>query len=93
MPPIDVDTFGKAFEVSVQGTDSVGAPDQGVYDRNGLLFHGTYHDTKWFSDSVKNHWEDIQIACDEANCNVGSSKTRYKGRPNRVEWNKNKSEK
>ena len=39
VPSIGVDTFQKASEVSVQGTASGGAPDQGVYDSNGLLFH------------------------------------------------------
>ena len=42
MPFIGVDTFQKSSEVSVQGTESGGAPDQGVYYSNGLLFHGTY---------------------------------------------------
>ena len=41
VPSIGVDTFRKASEVSVQGTESGGAPYQGVYDSNGLLFHGT----------------------------------------------------
>ena len=41
VPPIGVDAFRKASEVSVQGTESGGAPYQGVYDSNGLLFHGT----------------------------------------------------
>ena len=41
VPSIGVDTFRKASEVSVQGTESGGAPDQGVYDSNGLLFHCT----------------------------------------------------
>ena len=36
VPSIGVDTFQKASEVSVQGTESGGAPDQGVYDINGL---------------------------------------------------------
>ena len=59
VPSIGVDTFRKASGVSVQGTESGGAPYQGVYDSNGLLFHGTYPEKKWFSDSVKPHWEDI----------------------------------
>ena len=42
VPSIGVDTFRKAYEVSFQGTESGGDPDQGVYDSNGLLFHGTY---------------------------------------------------
>ena len=42
VPSIEVDTFRKASEVSVQGTESGGAPYQGVYDSNRLLFHGTY---------------------------------------------------
>ena len=42
VPSIGVDTLRKASEVSVQGTESGGAPDQGFYDSNGLLFHGTY---------------------------------------------------
>ena len=42
VPSIGVDTFVKAFEVSVQVTESGGVLDQGVYDSNGLLFHGTY---------------------------------------------------
>ena len=41
VPSIGVDTFRKASAVSVQVTKSVGAPDQGVYESNGLLFHGT----------------------------------------------------
>ena len=67
VPSIGVNKFRKASEVSVQGTDSVGAPDQGVYDSNMLLFHGTYPETKWFSDLVKPHWEDICRARDTAN--------------------------
>ena len=42
MPSIGVDTLRKESEVSVQGTESGGAPDQGVYESNGLLFHGTH---------------------------------------------------
>ena len=42
VPYIGVDTFRNSSEVSVQGTDSGGAPDQVVYDRNGLLFHGKH---------------------------------------------------
>ena len=38
---IGVDTFRKASEVSVQGTEPGGSPSQGVYESNGLLFHGT----------------------------------------------------
>ena len=53
VPSIGVDILRKASEVSVQGTESGGAPDQGVYDRNRFLFHGTYHEKKWFSHSVK----------------------------------------
>ena len=41
VPLIGVDTLRKESEVTVQGTESGGAPDQGVYDSNGLLFHGT----------------------------------------------------
>ena len=52
---IGVDTFQKASEVSVQGTESGGAPDKGVYDSNELLFHGTYPEKKWFSDLIKPH--------------------------------------
>ena len=33
---IGVDTFRNASVVSVQGTESGGSPDQGVYDSNGL---------------------------------------------------------
>ena len=83
VPYIGIDTFRKASEVSVQGTESGGAPDQGVYDSNGLLFHGTYPEKKWFSDSVKPHWEDIHRACGAANCNSDISTTRHRGRPNR----------
>ena len=72
---IDIDNLQKASEVSVQGTDLGGAPDQGVYDSNRLLFHGTYPETKWFSDLVKPHWEDIRRACDAANCNSDISMT------------------
>ena len=39
---IGVDTLHKVSGFSVQGTESGGAPDQGVYDSNGLIFHGTY---------------------------------------------------
>ena len=78
---IGVDTFRKASEVSVQGTESGGAPDQGVYDSNGLLFHGTYPEKKWFSDSVKPLWEDISRARDASNQNIDSSTARHKGRP------------
>ena len=46
VPFIGVDNFIKESEVSVQGTDSGGAPYQGVYDSNGLLFHGTFPETK-----------------------------------------------
>ena len=53
VPSIGVDTFQNSSEVSVQGTDSGGGPDQGVYDSNGLIFHGSYSETKWFSDLVK----------------------------------------
>ena len=38
---IGVDTLQKASELSLQGTESGGAPCQGVYDSNGLIFHGT----------------------------------------------------
>ena len=72
---IGVDTFQKASEVSVQGTEPGGDPYQGVYDSNGLIFHGTYPDLKWFSDSVKPHWEDIRRARDAANHNSSSSTT------------------
>ena len=30
----------------MQGTESGGSPDQGVYDSNGLLFNGTYPEKK-----------------------------------------------
>ena len=90
---IGVDTLQKASEVSVQGTESGGAPDQGVYDSNGLLFHGTYPDKKWFSDSVKTHWEDIRRARDASNRNSDSSTIRHRGRPYRKEWNKKKRKK
>ena len=83
VPPIGVDTFLKTSEASVQGTESVGAPDQGVYDSNRLIFYGTYPEKKWFSDLLKPHWEDIRRALDAANCNSDSSTTRHKGRPNR----------
>ena len=39
-----MDTFRKSSEVSVQGKESGGSPDQDVYDINGLIFHGTYPD-------------------------------------------------
>ena len=42
VPSIGIDTLWKASEVSVQGTETGGSPDQGVYDSNGVLFHGTY---------------------------------------------------
>ena len=42
MPSIDVDTLWKSSEESVQGIELGGAPDQGVYESNGLLSHGTY---------------------------------------------------
>ena len=42
MTSIGVDTLQKASEVSVQGTESGGSPDQGVYDINRLLFHDKY---------------------------------------------------
>ena len=93
VPSIFVNTFRKESEVSVQGTDLGGAPAQGIYESNGLLFHGTYPETKWFSDSVKPHWEDIRRACDAANSNSGSYNTQYRGLPDRVEWDKNKREK
>ena len=73
MPSIGIGTFQKASEVSVQGTESGGAPDQGIYDSNGLLFHGTYPEKKRFSDSVKPHWEDICRAHDTSNRNSDSS--------------------
>ena len=84
VPYIGVDALRKAYEVSVQGTDFVGAPDQGVYDRNRLLFHVTYPGTKWFSYSVKPHWEDIRRSRDADNRNSVSSKTRYRGCLDRV---------
>ena len=93
MPSIGVDTFRKASEVSVQGTKSGGAPDQGVYDSNGFLFHRTYPDKKWFSDSVKPHWVDIRRARDSANCSRESSMTRPRGRPDEKKLNKKKREK
>ena len=43
---IGVDTFQKSSKVSVQGIESGGAPDQGVYDSNGLLFHVKYPEKK-----------------------------------------------
>ena len=82
VPSIGVETSRKASEVSVQGTESGGAPDQGVYDSNGLLFHGTYPEKKWFSDLIKPHWEDIRRARDADNRNINSSTTRHRGRPN-----------
>ena len=42
VPSIGVETLRKSSEVSVQGTELVGAPYQVVYDSNGLLFHVTY---------------------------------------------------
>ena len=41
VPSIGIYTLQKSYEVSVQGTESGGAPDQGVYDSNRLIFHGT----------------------------------------------------
>ena len=41
MLSIGFDTLQKAYEVSVQETELGGAPYQGVYDSNGLLFYGT----------------------------------------------------
>ena len=93
VPSIGVDTLRKSSEVSVQGTESEEAPDQGVYDSNRLLFHGTYPEKKWFGDSVKPHWEDMRRDCDSANCNINSSTTRHRGHPYRKEWNKKKREK
>ena len=72
---IGFNTLWKASQVSVQETVLGGSPDQGVYDSNGLLFHGTYPETKWFSDSIKSYWEDIRRARDSDNCNSGSFKT------------------
>ena len=88
MLSIGFDTFRKASEVTVQGTESGGSPDQGVYDSNGLLFHGTYPEKKWFSDSVKSHLEDTHRARDASNLNSDSSTARHKGRPDRKEWKK-----
>ena len=51
---IGVGTFQKASKVPVQGTESGGALGQGVYDSNGLIFHGTYPDKKsvqWFGQT------------------------------------------
>ena len=79
--------------MSVQGTESGGSPDQGVYDSNGLLFHGTYSEKKCFSDSVKPHWEDIRRARDAANNNINISTTRHRGCPDQKERNKKKREK
>ena len=93
VPSIGVDTLQTASEVSSQVTESGGAPDQGVYDSNGLLFHGTYPEKKLFSDLVKPHWEDIRRACNEANRNSNSSTTQHRGSSNRKEWNKKKREK
>ena len=42
VPYIGVDTFWNASGVLAQGTESGGDPDQGIYNSNGLLFHGTY---------------------------------------------------
>ena len=81
VPSIGVDTFQKASEVPFQGIKSGGAPDQGVYDSNRLIFHGTYPEKKWFSDSVKPHWGDIRRYRDVDNCNSNSSTTRHRGRP------------
>ena len=78
VPSIEVDTFRKASEVSVQGTESGGSPDKGVCDSNGLLFHGTYLEKKWFSDSVKPHWEDIRRVRDADNHNRNISTTQKK---------------
>ena len=75
VPSIGVDTLQKVSEVSVLGTESGGPPYQGVYHRNWFIFHGTYPDKKWFSDSVKPHWEDICRASNETNRNSDSSTT------------------
>ena len=83
VPSIGLDTLRKAYEVSVQGKELGGSPDQGVYDRNMLLFHGTHPEKKWFSDLVKHHWEDTRRACDAANSNSNSSMTRHRGHPDR----------
>ena len=93
MPSIGVDTLKKSSEVSVQVTQLVGAPNQGAYDSNRLLFHSTYPEKKWFSDLVKPHWKDIRRSRDAANCNSNSSTTQHRGRPDRREWNKKKREK
>ena len=53
VPYIGVNTLRKASGVLVQGKNSGGSPDQGDYDSNRFLFHGTYTEKKWFSDSVK----------------------------------------
>ena len=39
VPSIGFETLRKASEQSAQGAESGGAPDQGIYDSNGLLFH------------------------------------------------------
>ena len=75
VPSIGVDNFRKASDVSVQGIESGGSPDKGVYESNGLLFYGTYSEKKWFSDSVKPEWEYIRRASDVAHCNRDSSTT------------------
>ena len=81
VPSIGVDTKQKASEVSVHGTETGGPPDQGFYDSNGMLFHGTRPEKKWFSDSVKTHWEDIRRAGDAANHNIDSSTAQHRGCP------------
>ena len=62
-------------------------------DSNRLLFHGTYPEKKWFSDSFKPHWEVIRRAFDAANFNSDSSTTRHRGCLDQKEWNKKKREK
>ena len=75
VPSISVDTLQKAYEVSVQATESGGAPDQGVYNSSRFLFNGTYSGKKWFSDSVKPHWEHIPRDLDADNHNTNISTT------------------
>ena len=55
MPSIGIDILQKESELSVQGTESGGDPDQGVYDSNGLLFHGKYYEKKWLGPMAIKH--------------------------------------
>ena len=83
VPYIGVENLRKASEVSVQGTELGGAPYQGIYDSNMLLFYGTYLEKKWFSDLVKPHWEYIRRDRDASNCNSDIATNRHRGRPDR----------